>query len=446
MKKLSKLLLLVATCFMCSVTAKADTGLTEVMGGNSVETATWVSFNEDYVSTKGENEDLYYKFTTPNKKAWYFLYVKNINIPTRYSNTSYYDYDDGDFDVYIENAYGEYIERTGNSANHPTKAVTMQTVLEPNTTYYIHADGYYGGNFRFHLYYNEDKIGDSENEATRISLNSKVNGTIDGLGDADWYSFKTSNLKNYKLLFKNVGGKDTRAFVFNQYGETIVDNLVDRQHLSDYCYYGELEMSGLQPNTMYYIKVVSYDSDDYNNEYLVSVYPNRTTIQDATVSYTTTFKYTGKTIQPYVKVTYNGNTLSKGTDYTISYSNNKKPGKGKITIKGMNGYTGTITKYFDILPKKQTIKKLSNLSGRKMKVSYTKNKNVTGYEIQYSPYKNFLYYTQTVKVKGKNNTSKTIKNLTKNQTYYVRVRSYVKSGSNTVAGNWSSVKKVKIKK
>ena len=439
MKKLSKLLLLVATCFMCSITAKADTGLTEVMGGYSVETATPISFNEDYVSTKGENEDLYYKFTTPNKKAWYFLYVKNINIPARYSNS----YDDSDFDAYIENAYGEYIKKTGYSANQPTEAVTMQTVLEPNTTYYIHADGKNGGNFRFYLYYHEDKVGDWKEEASRIFLNNKVNGTIDGLDDVDWYAFKTTNLKNYKLLFENVGGADCSVYVYNQYGETIVDNLLS---IWPWIAFGEFEMNDLQPNTMYYIKVVSYNSDYYTNEYLVSVYPNRTAIQDATVTYTTTFKYTGKTIQPYVKVTYNGTTLSKGTDYTISYSNNKKPGKGKITIKGMNGYTGTITKYFDILPKKQTIKKVSNLSGRKMKVSYTKDNNVTGYEIQYSPYKNFLYDTQTVKVKGKNNTSKTIKNLTKNQTYYVRVRSYVKSGSNTVAGNWSSVKKVKIKK
>ena len=435
MKKLGNLLLVLAMCLMFSVTAKADTGLTEVMGGNSVETATPVSFNEDYVSTKGENEDLYYKFTTPNKKAWYFFYVKNINIPNSYDNYR--------FEFIVENAYGENIVDTGGSVYSPNKTDTISVILEPSTTYYIHAYGAKAGNFRFFLYYNEDKVGDDKENATKASLNSNVTSTIDGPGDVDWFCFQTGNYKDYILNFKNLAGDSMSIYVYNQYGEVLAyDNYV----YSDEYDGVNLYLNNMLKNTKYYIKIYSYNYRSYGQKYLFNVYPNRTHIQDITATYNTTYTYSGKTIQPYVRVTYNGNTLSSGTDYTISYSNNKKPGKGKITIKGINGYTGTVTKYFDILPKKQKIKSVKNVSGRKMKVSYTRDINVTGYEIQYSPYKNFLYYTETVKVKGKKNSSKTIKNLTKNQTYYVRVRSYVKSGSSTVTGNWSSVKKVKIKK
>ena len=37
-------------------------------------------------------------------------------------------------------------------------------------------------------------------------------------------------------------------------------------------------------------------------------------------------------------------------DYTISLSNNTEVGKGKVTITGINGYTGIMTKTFNIQP------------------------------------------------------------------------------------------------
>lgn len=44
--------------------------------------------------------------------------------------------------------------------------------------------------------------------------------------------------------------------------------------------------------------------------------------------------WNGKAQQPQVTVTLSGVTLKKGTDYTVTYSNNKEPGKGKAVIKG----------------------------------------------------------------------------------------------------------------
>lgn len=45
-----------------------------------------------------------------------------------------------------------------------------------------------------------------------------------------------------------------------------------------------------------------------------------------------------------------GTKLREGLDYTISYSNNTEVGKGKAEITGINGYTGTVTKSFNIEP------------------------------------------------------------------------------------------------
>ena len=61
--------------------------------------------------------------------------------------------------------------------------------------------------------------------------------------------------------------------------------------------------------------------------------------------------YTGAAITPSVSVVYgtsNGTTLVKGTDYTVSYSNNVNAGTGKITVTGIGKYKGSKTYNFTI--------------------------------------------------------------------------------------------------
>ena len=47
-------------------------------------------------------------------------------------------------------------------------------------------------------------------------------------------------------------------------------------------------------------------------------------------------------------VTYNGTTLTKGTDYTVSWSNNSSAGTGTVTVSGTGQYAGTATGTFTI--------------------------------------------------------------------------------------------------
>ena len=46
-----------------------------------------------------------------------------------------------------------------------------------------------------------------------------------------------------------------------------------------------------------------------------------------------------------------GTTLKKGTDYTVSYKNNKKVGKATVIIKGKGSCVGTVKKTFKIKKK-----------------------------------------------------------------------------------------------
>lgn len=60
------------------------------------------------------------------------------------------------------------------------------------------------------------------------------------------------------------------------------------------------------------------------------------------------FTYTGREIQPKVTVSFDGKVLQNGFDYKVEYSDNINAGTAKITIYGMNNYSGTIEKTFEI--------------------------------------------------------------------------------------------------
>ena len=60
--------------------------------------------------------------------------------------------------------------------------------------------------------------------------------------------------------------------------------------------------------------------------------------------------YNGKAQTPYLKISRDGVRLKQDVDYVVSYTNNVNVGKGKVVIKGIGQYTGTINKTFRILP------------------------------------------------------------------------------------------------
>lgn len=63
--------------------------------------------------------------------------------------------------------------------------------------------------------------------------------------------------------------------------------------------------------------------------------------------------------KPEVNVTYKGTALTEGKDYSVSYSANKAVGTGKVTVKGIGNYTGTLK---NVLTFKITEKDINDLS------------------------------------------------------------------------------------
>lgn len=60
----------------------------------------------------------------------------------------------------------------------------------------------------------------------------------------------------------------------------------------------------------------------------------------ATLS-TTVYTYTGTSRRPVVRIKNGSKTLTRNTDYTLTYSNDVKVGTATVTIKGKGNYSGT---------------------------------------------------------------------------------------------------------
>ena len=210
-----------------------------------------------------------------------------------------------------------------------------------------------------------------------------------------------------------------------------------------------LTVSGLSGDKVYYVRVRSYTNVNGKVYYgawsdIKSIKTANNDITKATVSGISTKAFTGKAITQNVTVKVGNTVLKNGTDYTVSYSNNKKVGKATVKITGKGKYGGVITKTFKINPAKQQIQKLTAKS-KAFFVDWAQKGSATGYEIQYATNSKF---TGAKKVTITNNkTDKTtVSKLSANKKYYVRVRSYTNVGGTKYYGAWSASKSVTTKK
>lgn len=208
----------------------------------------------------------------------------------------------------------------------------------------------------------------------------------------------------------------------------------------------------------------------FNTDYTVA-YSNNTGVGTAMVTVTGKGSYTGsKTVgftivkeegQPAVSIT------CKKTLYKVAYGvkpfkiNAASDGKmefsssnpkiaavdketGKVTVRNTGIATITIRAgeaskkvTVKVSPKKQSMKQAQAAKGRKLTVKWTKDKRASGYQVQISTDKKFK---GNVKSKNLSKTSYTFTKLKTGRKYYARVRSYKKSGKETLYGAWSAVK------
>ena len=135
--------------------------------------------------------------------------------------------------------------------------------------------------------------------------------------------------------------------------------------------------------------------------------------------------YTGSAITPSVSV-YDGSVLlTKGTDYTTEYSNNKNVGTATVTITGKGEYSGKLTTSFRIISTTPTV--TATAGDKQVTLKWNAISGATKYAV--SRYDGSKYIEINYKVTG---TSYTVKNLTNGKAYKFLVQAYV-------GGIWSPI-------
>ena len=140
-------------------------------------------------------------------------------------------------------------------------------------------------------------------------------------------------------------------------------------------------------------------------------------ISEADVSAVPGQTYTGAAVEPAPEVTMDGGTLSRGTDYTLSYANNTNVGTATITITGKGGYAGSTRTTFVIWPASIANATVSAISSKAytgsairpmptVKVGTRTLKSGTDYTLSYADNVNVGKATVTIAGKG-NYTSST---------------------------------------
>ncbi len=157
-----------------------------------------------------------------------------------------------------------------------------------------------------------------------------------------------------------------------------------------------------------------------------------------------TYIWTGQKIMPEVTVKKGSKILKAGQDYTVKYKKNKKVGYGRVIVNGKGDYEDqTETLLFKIMPAQMKIS--AKAWKTKLKLTWPKSSQATGYEIKIATSKNMkedLILEELPNTK----TSIKLKKLPRETTYYVRIRQYttIVSGEKMYS-KWSKRLKVATK-
>ncbi|MBR1723911.1 MAG: fibronectin type III domain-containing protein, partial [Ruminococcus sp.] len=157
------------------------------------------------------------------------------------------------------------------------------------------------------------------------------------------------------------------------------------------------------------------------------------------------YTYTGKALKPTTTVKLGNVLLKKDIDYTIAYSNNKNTGRATVRITGVGNYKGSRTVYFYIKPKALAIKKVTSPASKKLKVTWTKDTQATGYQIVVATNSAFTKNKKTVTITKNTTVAKTLTGLKAGKKYYVRLRAYKLVGKTKYYGAYGAKKSIKVK-
>lgn len=160
----------------------------------------------------------------------------------------------------------------------------------------------------------------------------------------------------------------------------------------------------------------------------------------------TSYVYSGSYCKPSVVFKNNKGKTVNTYYYTVKYSSNKSVGTAKVVVTLRNGFSGSFTMYFSILPKSTTISSLTAVS-KGFTVKWKKQSTqTTGYQIQIATDSKFTKNKKLYTVTKNSTVSKKLTKFTGKKKYYVRIRTYKTVSGKKYYSSWSTAKYVTTKK
>ena len=341
---------------------------------------------------------------TPSESGWYVI-------------TS-----EGDSMTYVE-----YVEATDPTDGWGSSA----SWLNAGTTYY------------FYVYFYDEYWGGASSETGTIEVTVSQMDVVNAETDA---SYDITLGSSDVAIFKFVPDETKYYSIATSSDEEDVDDYMLVGYVLnedlDYIYYdyGSTGMSigntVLTAGETYYVVLFTYYTSDEHS--LTVSFESKLAIRDATLKLSkSSYTYNGKKRKPSVTVTYNGTKLVKGTDYTVSYYNNKNAGTAWVWITGKGEYGGSISKKFTIKKASQSLKVTA--AKKTVKASKVKKKAQSVSAITVKKAKTTLSYKKTNSTNNLSVNSKTGKITAKKGlakgTYRIKVKVTAKGTGNYKAAS-----------
>lgn len=441
--------------------------------GKTVNKVTFLMPEEAYVYEFGEN-GAYIKPQVSEGSSFTAEFAEDANaVAVNISNLPK-DIENPKVTVYYKQ--GRTTTYYAENAEIVNGVVTLEKTALPNLTYTVVVSS---DNYADKAVSASSKLGDITKAAFTLAQNSytydgtekKPAVTADGLTEGTDYTV------TYK---KNINAGEAEAVITGTGDYTGTQTLkfkIAAKAISaaDVSAIGAVTYSGTAQKPAVTVKGLKADTD-----YTVA-YSNNINAGTAAVTITGKGNYTGNVTKSFtinkkdVKITASNVTKTVGAKAfslgakadnkgALSYSSSNKKvatvsSSGKVTLKknaiGKTVITITAKETANykkaakkvtitVNPKSVTGLKAVSTSPKKVKVSWKKSSNITGYEIQYSTKKNFKG-AKSVTVKGAKASSKVISKLSSKKKYYVRIRAYKTVSKVTYRSGWTKAKTVTVR-
>lgn len=402
---------------------------------NYISDGTEILFDKKYANMDTASPERYFKINVP-ADGEFLVYAEKVNAETGIEDYPKIGLCDANKNVIKDAVYPRYYDSQYNMIESAEGAASFAV---KKGTYYIYFENLYQNYVAFTaLGFEKGTVRTNTGKGTASSIAPKASYTgmldVNSGEKSNWYKFTLNSAQPNELTITN------RSLSTLEYAVTGPGNLSFSGKIkpleSIYLYMYD-RLTGVRidwTKGTYYVQITGT-----NTTYTISrkAYLQAMSVSLAKTSYT----YTGKALKPAVTVKNGSAKLVNGTDYTVSYSNNKNVGTAKVTIKGKGSYEGTVTKTFKINPK--TTKITGTTAGKKqLTVKWKKISNVDGYQLRYSTKSSMSGAKNTSRI-SKSKSSYAIKKLKSGKKYYVQVRTYRKVGKTYYYSTWSS--KVKSK-